>query len=66
VPLSGWSSYSASELGSGYTLFYADRGQHCQHTRRPLVPPAAPDPAGPREAVADLIGRVTTEVRALL
>jgi hypothetical protein len=40
---------SASPLGSGYTPFYADRGQH---PRRPLVPPAAPDSAGPGEAVA--------------
>ena len=54
---------SASPLGSGYTPFYADRGQH---PRRPLVPPAAPDSAGPGEAVADLMGRVTAEVRALL
>jgi hypothetical protein len=34
---------SASLLGSGYTPFYADRGQH---PRPPLVPPAAPDSAG--------------------
>jgi transposase InsO family protein len=35
-------NYSASPLGSGYTPFYANRGQH---PRRPLVPPAAPDSA---------------------
>ncbi len=54
---------SASPLGSEYTPFYADCGQH---PRRSLVPPAAPDSAGPGEAVAGLMGRVTTEVRALL
>jgi hypothetical protein len=51
---------SASPLGSGYTAvtpFYADRGHASQHPRRPLVPPAAPDSAGPAEAVADLMGR---------
>ena len=41
---------SASSLGSGYTPFYADRGQQ---PRRPLNPQA-------------LMGRVTAEVRALL
>ncbi len=35
-------SDSALPLGSGYTPFQADRGQH---PRRPLTPPAAPDPA---------------------
>ena len=47
---------SASPLGTGYTPFYADRGQH---PRRPLIPSAAPDPAG---------SGVTTsmEVRALV
>jgi hypothetical protein len=54
---------SASPLGSGYTPFYANRGQH---PRRSLVPPPASDPAGSGEAVADLMGRVTTEVLALL
>ena len=54
---------SASPLGSGYTPFYADRGQH---PRRPLAPAAAPDPAGPGEDAATLMGRVTEEVRALL
>jgi hypothetical protein len=46
--------------------FYADR---CQHPRSPLTPPAGPDPAvpvGDGEAVAHLMGRVTTKVRALL
>ena len=54
---------SASPLGTGYTPFYADRGQH---PRRPLTPSAAPDPAGSGEAAAHLMGRVTAEVRALL
>jgi hypothetical protein len=57
---------SASPLGSGYTPFYADRGQH---PRRPLTPPDAPDPAAPAgsgEAAAHLMARVTAEVRALL
>jgi hypothetical protein len=57
---------SASQLGSGYTPFYADRGQH---PRRPLTPPDAPDPAAPAgsgEAAAHLMARVTAEVRALL
>jgi hypothetical protein len=57
---------SASPLGSGYTPFYADRGQH---PRRPLTPPAPPDPAAPAgagEAAANLMMRVTAEVRALL
>jgi hypothetical protein len=40
---------SASPLGYGYTRFYGDRGQH---PRPPLVPPAAPDSAGPGESVA--------------
>ncbi len=34
----------ASPVGSGYTPFYADRGQH---PRRPLTQPSPPDPAGP-------------------
>ncbi len=54
---------SASPLGTGYTPFYADRGQH---PHRPLTPPAAPDPASPfgdGEAAAQLMGRVTTEMR---
>jgi hypothetical protein len=55
---------SASPLGSGYTPFYADRGQH---PRRPLTPPDPPGPAGDTgAAVAALMARVTTEVRALL
>ena len=57
---------SVSPLGSGYTPFYADRGQH---PRRPLTPPSPPDPAGPvgdGEAAAHLMVRVTEEVRALL
>ena len=57
---------SASPLGSCYTPFYADRGQH---PRRPLTPPNAPDPAVPAgsgEAAAHLMGRVTADVRALL
>ena len=57
---------SASPLGSGYTPFYADRGQH---PRRPLTPPSPPDPAGPAgdgEAAAHLMVRVTEEIRALL
>jgi hypothetical protein len=57
---------SASPLGSGYTPFYADRGQH---PRRPLTPPDAPDPAAPAgsgKATAHLMARVTAEVRALL
>ena len=58
-------SDSASSLGSGYTPFYADRGQH---PRRPLTPPAGRDPAVPAgsEAAATLMSRVTAEVRALL
>ena len=39
------------------------------HPRRPLNPPASPDPAtpaGPGEAAAHLMGRVTAGVRALL
>ena len=57
---------SSSPLGSGYTPFYADRGQH---PRRPLTPPAPPDPAGAGgagAAAADLMARLTAEVRALL
>ena len=54
---------SASHLGSGCTPFYTDRGQH---PRRPLAPAAAPDPAGPGEHAATLMGRVTEEVRELL
>ena len=56
----------ASPLGSRYTPFYADHGQH---PRRPLNLAAAADPAAPAgssEAVAHLMGRVTAEVRALL
>ena len=57
---------SASSLGSGYTPFFADRGQH---PRRPLARPDAPDPALPGdfgEAAAHLMGRIPAEVRALL
>ena len=56
---------SASCLGTGYTPFYADRGQH---PRRPLslVPDSAnPDPSD-GAAVARLMDHVTGEVRALL
>ena len=67
VPLAEFAiNDSASALGSGYTPFYADRGQH---PRRPLNPPASPDPAAPAgsgEAAAHLMSRVTAEVRALL
>ena len=56
---------SASSLGTGYTPFYADRGQH---PRRPMSP--SPDPATvPLEdgaSVAHHLSRVTGEVRALL
>jgi hypothetical protein len=57
---------SASTLGSGYTLFYADRGQH---PRRPLLlaaPPDAAAAAGDGDAAARLLAQVTGEVRALL
>ena len=57
---------SASSLGSRYTPFYADCGQH---PRSPLTPPAGRDPAVPAgsgKAAATLMGRVTAEVRALL
>ena len=55
---------SASTLGSGYTPFYADRGQH---PRRPLLPTAPSDAAaGDGEAAARLLEQVTGEVRALL
>ena len=54
---------SASPLGTGYTPFYADRGQH---PRRPFTPSAAPDPAGSGEVAAHLMGRVTAEVLVLL
>ena len=57
VPLAEFAlNDSASSLGSGYTPFFADRGQH---PRRPLAPPDAPDPALPRdsgEAAAHLMG----------
>ena len=60
VPLAEFAiNDSASALGSGYTLFYADRGQH---PRRPLNSPASPDPAAPAgsgEAAAHLMSRVT-------
>jgi len=56
---------AASPLGTGFTPFYADRGQHPQ---RPLTPPSQGRPAEARgwEAVARLMEQVTTEVRALL
>ena len=56
---------SASALGTGYTPFYADRGQH---PRRPLTPSSDPDHPEPTEgaAVARLMDHVTGEVRALL
>ncbi len=57
---------SASPLGSGYTPFYADRGQH---PRRPLTQSSPPDPAGPVSdggAAAHLMVRVREEFRALL
>jgi hypothetical protein len=67
VPLAEFAiNDSVSTLGSGYTPFYADRGQH---PRRPLTPPDAPDPAAPAgsgEAAAHMMARVTAEVRALL
>ena len=69
VPLAEFAiNDSASALGSGYTQFYADS---CQHPRRPLNPPASPDPATPAcsgEATAhpSLMGLVTAEARALL
>jgi len=56
---------AASPLGTGFTPFYADRGQH---PRRPLALPSQGRPAEARggEAVARLMEQVTTEVRALL
>ena len=57
---------SASPLGTGYTPFYADRGQH---PRRPLAPPddaASPAAVGGGDALARLMDHVTGEVRALL
>jgi len=56
---------AASPLGTGFTPFFADRGQH---PRRPLAPPTsgtAPEAKGGK-AVALLMGRVTAETRALL
>ncbi len=57
---------SVSPLGSGYTPFYAYRGQH---PRRPLTqpsPPASAGPLGDGEAAAHLMvrRRVTEEVWA--
>ncbi len=67
VPLAEFAiNDSVSPLGSGYTPFYADSGQH---PRRPLTPPDAPDPAVPAgsgEAAAHMMVRVTAEVQALL
>ena len=56
---------SASPLGTGYTPFYADRGQH---PRRPLSPPSdsASSHGEDGAAVAHLMSQVTEEVRALL
>ncbi len=56
---------SASPLGTGYTPFYADRGQH---PRRPLSTPLDPSASPPSSgsAVAQLMDHVTGEVRALL
>jgi hypothetical protein len=54
---------SASTLGSGYTPFFADRGQH---PRRPLSPPDVPDQAAPAEsdqAATHLMARITAEGR---
>ena len=56
---------AASPLGTGFTPFFADRGQH---PRRPLAPPTsgrAPEARG-GEAVALLMASVTAETRALL
>jgi hypothetical protein len=67
VPLAEFAiNDSVSPPGSGYTPFYADRGQH---PRRPLTPPDAPDPAAPAgsgEAAAHMMAHVMVEVRALL
>ncbi len=67
VPLAEFAvNESVSPLGSGNPPFYADRGQH---PRRPLTPPDAPDPvvpAGPGEAAAHLMARVTPKVQAQL
>ena len=49
-------------VGSDYTPLYADSGQQ---SRRPLAPAAAPDPAGPSEDAATLMGYVTEEMWAL-
>ncbi len=56
---------SASPLGTGYTPFYADRGQH---PRRPLSTPPDPASAPPEDgaSVAHHMARVTGEVRALV
>ena len=57
---------AASPLGTGYTPFYADRGQH---PRRPIAPPDevdAPAAVGGGDAIARLMDHVTGEVRALL
>ena len=66
VPLVAFSiNDSAPPLGTGYTPFYADRGQHL---RRPLSTPVDPfaSPPSNGSAVAQLIDNVTGEVRALL
>jgi hypothetical protein len=60
VPLAEFAiNDSVSTLGSGYTPFYADRGQH---PRRPLTPPAPPPPAPACPAAAS--GRGKTRVHA--
>jgi hypothetical protein len=63
-----WSSSpsTASTLGSGYTPFYDDRGQH---PHRPLLLAAPPDMAAAAvdgDAAARLLAQVTGEVLALL
>ena len=55
---------SLSALGTGFTPFYADRGQH---PRRPLTPPPG-DSAEPCTGadVASWMAQITSEVRSLL
>jgi hypothetical protein len=55
---------SASPLGSGYTPFYADRGQHPCCPLLLTSPPDAVAAAGDGEAAARLLAQVTGEVRA--
>ena len=56
---------TASPLSTGFTPFFADC---CQHPRCPLAPPTSGTAQEARgcEAVALLMGSVTTETRALL